>query len=114
VHRGRGSAGFLIGAGVLSWVAWVAATVAGRLLVSAVAEPAALGLDFAFTATFIALLMGMWKGRSDLVPWLVAGAVAILSARLLPGNWYIITGGLAGSLAGALGGRREEGAGDVA
>jgi 4-azaleucine resistance transporter AzlC len=113
VHRGRGTMGFFIGAGVLSWIAWVGATVAGRLLGAVVAEPAALGLDFAFTATFIALLLGMWKGRADLVPWLVAGAVAIACARLLPGNWYIIVGGLAGSLAGALGGRPGE-AGDVA
>jgi 4-azaleucine resistance transporter AzlC len=104
VQRGRGSIGFLLGAGVLSWIAWVASTMAGRLLGAAIADPARFGLDFAFTATFVALLMGMWRGRTDLVPWLVAGAVAIVAARLLPGNWYIVVGGLAGSFAGAFAG----------
>ena len=58
---------------------------------------------FAFTATFIALLLGMWKGRGDLVPWIVAALVAIAAKRLLPdSNWFIIIGGLAGSFAGAV------------
>ena len=64
-------------------------------------DPTALGLDFAFTATFLALLLGMWKSRGDLVPWIVGGLVALLVSQLVEGNWYIIAGGLAGSLAGA-------------
>ena len=44
----------------------------------------------------------MWKGKVDIVPWAVAAASAILTAKLVPGNWYIIVGGLLGSLAGAL------------
>jgi predicted branched-subunit amino acid permease/uncharacterized membrane protein len=58
VHRGRGSVGFYVGTAVLTWAAWVGSTVAGRLLGSAIADPAQFGLDFAFTATFIALLLG--------------------------------------------------------
>lgn len=102
VARGRGTVAFLVGSGVCSWIAWVGSTLAGRLLGSAIEDPTTYGLDFAFTATFIALLLGMWKGRGDLVPWIVAALVAIVSARLVPGNWYIIIGGLAGSLAGAV------------
>ena len=33
-----------------------------------------------------ALLLGMWKGKGDLVPWLVAALAAIISARLIPGS----------------------------
>ena len=44
----------------------------------------------------------MWKGKGDLLPWLVAALVAIVSAKLVPGSWYIIFGGIAGSLAGAI------------
>ena len=44
----------------------------------------------------------MWKGKGDLIPWLVAALAAIVSAKLIPGNWYIIIGGLLGSLAGAI------------
>lgn len=93
---------FLLGSGIAMWTVWMASTVIGRLAGSAIADPAAYGLDFAFTATFLALLLGMWRGRSDLVPWLVAAASAILAARTIDGSWSILIGGLAGSLAGAL------------
>src|SRR5690606_36488375 len=70
--KGRGSLAFLLGSGVLSWLVWLSATLAGRLLGSAIDDPARYGLDFAFTATFIALLLGMWRGKSDVLPWVVA------------------------------------------
>lgn len=111
LRKGRGSLAFMLGTGVLSWVSWVGSTVAGRALGAFIDDPTAYGLDFAFTATFLALLLGMWKGRGDIVPWLVAALVAIATAQLVEGNWYIIAGGLAGSLAGAgaetLGARRR-------
>jgi 4-azaleucine resistance transporter AzlC len=102
VSKGRGSVAFLVGSGVCSWIAWTGSTLVGRLLGAVIDDPVKYGLDFAFTATFIALLLGMWKGKGDLVPWIVAALVAIVAARLIPGNWYIIIGGLAGSLAGAI------------
>ena len=102
VSKGRGSVGFLVGSGVCSWIAWTGSTLAGRLLGAVIDDPTKYGLDFAFTATFIALLLGMWKGKGDLVPWIVAALAAIVASRLVPGNWYIIIGGLAGSLAGAI------------
>jgi predicted branched-subunit amino acid permease len=48
------------------------------------------------------LLLGMWKGRTDIVPWLVGALAALLTASLIEGKWYIIVGGVVGSLAGAL------------
>lgn len=102
MRKGRGTVSFLLGTGVLSWVSWLGSTVLGRTLGAFIDDPAKYGLDFAFTATFLALLLGMWKGRGDIVPWLVAALVAIATAQLIEGNWYIIAGGLAGSLAGAI------------
>lgn len=99
--RGGGSVAFLMGGGALAYVSWLSTNLLGYSLGSAIADPRQWGLDFAFTATFIALLLGMWKGRSDLVPWLVAAAVAILTSRFVDGSWHILAGGLAGSLAGA-------------
>ena len=111
LRKGRGGLAFMLGTGVLSWVSWVGSTVAGRALGAFIDDPTTYGLDFAFTATFLALLLGMWKGRGDLVPWFVGALVAIATAQLVEGNWYIIAGGLAGSLAGAaaetLGARRR-------
>lgn len=100
--KGRGTVAFLLGGGVLAYACWMVTTVIGHTLGSAIDDPAKYGLDFAFTATFLALLLGMWKGRDDLVPWLVAALAAILSSRLIPGSWYILIGGVVGSLAGAV------------
>lgn len=102
MRKGEGSVAFMLGTGVLSWVAWVGATLLGRVLGAFIDDPVKYGLDFAFTATFLALLLGMWKGRSDLVPWLVGALAALLTASMVEGKWYIIVGGIVGSLAGAL------------
>lgn len=102
MRKGGGSVAFLVGTGVLSWISWTGSTLCGRVLGAFIDSPARYGLDFAFTATFLALLLGMWKGRSDIVPWLVAALAAIATAQLVAGNWYIIVGGLAGSFAGAV------------
>jgi len=102
MRKGGGSVAFLCGTGVLSWLSWAGSTLLGRVLGAFIDNPVKYGLDFAFTATFIALLLGMWKGRSDLVPWLVGALAALLTASVVEGKWYIIVGGIVGSLAGAL------------
>lgn len=102
VRRGEGTVAFLLGTGVLSWFSWVGSTLLGRVVGAFIDDPVKYGLDFAFTATFIALLLGMWKGRTDLVPWLVGALAALLTASMVEGKWYIIAGGIVGSLAGAL------------
>lgn len=99
--NGRASAAYYFGASLSCYLTWVVSPLVGRIVGSAVDDPTTYGLDFAFTATFLALLFGMWRGRGDLVPWIVAALVAIATARLAPGNWYIVAGGLAGSFAGA-------------
>ena len=102
--KGRRDGAFLIGGGVLMLLAWSVSTLIGGVFGSAVEDPARWGLDFAFTAVFLALISGMWKGRADMLPWTVAAVVAVAAYQWLPGQWYILLGGLAGSLAGA-GGR---------
>jgi len=102
VSKGRGTVAFLVGSGACSWIAWTSSTLLGRMIGTAIDDPTRYGLDFAFTATFIALLLGMWKGKGDLVPWIVAALAAVATAKLIPGNWYIIIGGLVGSFAGAV------------
>ncbi len=97
---GGSDGAFLIGSGLTLFAAWLGATVTGYVMGTMVQNPARLGLDFAFPAVFVALLIGMWKGKSDLWPWAVAAGVAVFSARYLPGKWYILLGGLAGSVVG--------------
>lgn len=101
LEKGKKDAAFLLGSGCLLFLAWLSSGLVGRSLGSFIQDPAQFGLDFVFTAVFVALAVGMWRGKRTVVPWLVAGAVAGLAAWLLPGKWYILLGGIAGSLAGA-------------
>jgi len=100
--RGGRKSAFLLGSGLMAFLAWTGATLVGETAGSVLQDPRAIGLDFAFSAVFIGLLLGFWKGRRDLLPWGVAAVVAIFAALWLPGKWYIILGGIAGSVVGAV------------
>ena len=97
-HRGQASVGFLLGGGVCLLSVWCLGTLVGHRLGSFIQHPEAYGLDFAFVAVFTALLAGFWKGRSDGPSWCVAGALALATSQILPGKWYIISGGIGGAL----------------
>lgn len=103
VSRDKSDMGFLLGSGLLVWAAWLGATITGRLAGAVIPDPAAWGLDFAFTAVFLALLAGLWKGKGDIPPWVVAATTALAASHFLPGKWYIVIGGLAGCLTGLWG-----------
>lgn len=100
--RGKRNAALLLGGGLIMLVSWTTSTFVGATAGNFVKDPARWGLDFAFTAIFLAILAGMWRGRSDLLPWAVAAVVAVAAHQWLPGQWYVLLGGLAGSLAGAV------------
>jgi 4-azaleucine resistance transporter AzlC len=100
LSKGKADLGFLLGSGVVLWFTWMGATLAGRGMGAAIPSPELFGLDFAFTAVFLALLSGLWKGRSDIPAWAVAALAALAAHHFLPGKWYIVAGGLAGSLTG--------------
>ena len=99
--RGRGSVGLLLGSGLVVYASWVTSCTLGRFAGALIGEPARWGLDFAFSASFLALLTGMWRGRASLLPVAVAAGAALVAERLLPGAWYIVVGALCGSAAGA-------------
>jgi 4-azaleucine resistance transporter AzlC len=98
--KGTASSSFLLGSGLAILVSWVGATFLGYTVGSLLGDPAVWGLDFAFTAIFIALLVGLWRGKSDWLPWVVAAIAAIAADTWLPGNGYILIGTLAGSIVG--------------
>ena len=102
--RGGHDLGILVGAGLILWVAWLAATFPGYLAGSLVSEPKRFGLDLLMPIFFSAMAVPLWKGRASLLPWCVAGAVALLTAHLVSGYSFIVVGALAGALAGAFSG----------
>jgi len=98
LREGAGRGAFLLGAGLAIWVLWVVTTAVGAAVGGAIGEPRRYGLDFVLTAIFVAIAVGLWRGRADLAPWTVAATVAVVGADVLPGRWYILLGGVAGSL----------------
>ena len=103
MRRGGKDAGYYLGTGLALWSFWVLTGAIGRTFGAFVTEPGLLGLDFVAVAVFLALLIPMWEGKGrSLLPWVIAGSVAWALHALLPGTWYLLAGGLAGSLAGAL------------
>ena len=100
-RRGGRDAAYLLGAGLALYAVWVTSTVLGRSAGDLGYLVENWGLDYLTTAFFVALLAGFWRGRGDLLPWAVAGGVAVAAKWTLPGTWYIILGAVAGSLLGA-------------
>lgn len=100
-QAGRWDAAFLLGSGVLMWLMWVLSTAAGHVLGATLQPAPGHPLFFAALAVFVAILVPMWRGRADALPWAIAALVSVTLSRLLPGtSWYIVGGALAGSAAG--------------
>lgn len=80
----------LIGAGVVLWLAWVAGTIVGVLGGEALGDPAALGLDAAFPALFLALLAPQLDGRRPVVAAIAGAAIALALVPFTPAGVPII------------------------
>jgi len=74
----------LIGAGIVLWVAWVGGTIIGVIGGEALGDPAALGLDAAFPALFLALLVTQLNDRVAVVAALLGAAIAIVLLPFAP------------------------------
>jgi len=96
------SFGYLVGSSLFLWPTWFLTSFIGAALGKSLGDPAAIGLDFAFSAIFITILMGFWKGTRTGAA-IIASALAAVAAKLwLPGAWYIMAGGIAGVAVSAL------------
>jgi 4-azaleucine resistance transporter AzlC len=80
----------LVGAGLVLYVAWVGGTAVGALVGEAIADPESLGLDAAFPALFLALLVPQLRSRRALAAALLAAAVALVLIPFTPAGIPII------------------------
>lgn len=106
--RTRLSPAWYAGLAVPFYFVWVLASLAGSIVGAFLGDPKAIGLDFAFPAVFIVLVMGFWKGRENGAVLGASATAAVVVHQLLPGVWYIAAGAAAGVVATLLTGWRRE------
>lgn len=93
---------FLLGLIPIFYVNWMVWTVFGTLIGESIRNPEAYGFDFAFTAIFIGLAAGFWKGPRTGVVMAASAAASALTYLAINGPWYVMTGALAGIAAAIL------------
>jgi 4-azaleucine resistance transporter AzlC len=93
----------LVGAGAILYGCWVGGSAVGAIGGEALGDPATLGLDAAFPALFLGLLVPIAKGRRRVQAAMFGAAIAIALTPLAPVGLPII----AASLACLLGVRRR-------
>ena len=80
----------LVGAGIVLWLAWVAGTIIGVIGGEALGDPASLGLDAAFPALFLALLIPQLIGRREVAAAVLGAGIAIALVPLTQAGVPII------------------------
>jgi len=105
---------YMITMGAVLWVNWVATTGLGAAIGALMGDPATYGFDFAFTAIFLTLVVGLWRGPRTGVAIAASAAAAALVHLLFDGPWYIAAGGIAGALTGAVYGPFDEAVAEAA
>lgn len=83
------------------YLAWVLSSLGGALVGNTLGDPAVIGLDFAFPAVFIVLIMKFWKGPQTGLILLASAVAAVVTNHYLPGVWYIAAGAAAGLVVAA-------------
>ncbi len=99
---GRFNPRVLVGAGLTIYVAWVGGTILGSLFGDVIGDPARLGLDAAFPALFLALLVPQLTSRRATEAAVLGAAIALALTPFTPPGVPII----AASAACLLGWRR--------
>ena len=101
-QRYGGSALYFLGAGVITFLGWVASSALAGAVGNVLGDPRRYGLDFAFLGAFIGLLVPQLKNRGAWVSFGTAAIVAILVSQELPGKWHIIIAALLAAAAGVV------------
>lgn len=97
-QSGRISMPFYLSISACLYLTWIMFTAIGAGLGPHIGNIERYGFDMAFTAVFLVLLKGMWKGARASRSWLVSLVIAAGTYLLVPGAWYVATGAVAGLL----------------
>jgi 4-azaleucine resistance transporter AzlC len=105
-RRGGRGVAYYVAFGAALWVCWNLGTITGVVAGTSVPDPRALGLDFAITATFIAIVtLGIRRPRDAAIAVAAALAAGMLRGLGLGVVAVVLAGALA-PLVGRLGSRR--------
>ena len=92
---GRFDIGILLGAGLLLYPVWVGSTAVGALAGDLLGDPQRLGLDAAFPALFLALLVPLLRTRRAAAAAALGGAIALVLLPFAAPGVPIIAGSVA-------------------
>jgi 4-azaleucine resistance transporter AzlC len=87
---GRVERRVLLGAGATLWVFWTSGTVVGAVAGGAIGDPNRLGLDGAFPALFLALLVPQLRTRRAVAAALIGAAIAFVLVPFTPAGVPIV------------------------
>jgi 4-azaleucine resistance transporter AzlC len=104
---------FFLGTGAMLYVTWPTASLLGYALGAVVTDPKRWGFDFAFTAVFVTLAVGLARKHRAPLVWIASAAGAFAADRLLAGSMLgnsapVLVGGFAGALMAARGARTRD------
>jgi 4-azaleucine resistance transporter AzlC len=89
-RQGSFDRAILVGSGILFYVLWVGSTAAGTFVGGLLEDPDALGLDAAFAALFLAILVPYLKDRRAIQAAALAGAITLLLTPVAPAGVPIV------------------------
>jgi 4-azaleucine resistance transporter AzlC len=92
---GRYDRRLLLGAGLTLYGAWVGGTVVGAAAGSVLGDPETLGLDAAFPALFLALLVGQVPGRRGVLAAIAGAGIAAALVPFVPPGVPIVAASVA-------------------
>jgi len=98
--KGKRDFGFLGGSGFTQWITWPGGTAIGAILGASGIDPKTWGIDMVISGMFTLTVIGLWRGKQDVLPWIAAVATALLGLFWLPGNAYLLLGGFAAGSVG--------------
>lgn len=105
--KGKPGLGLLFGGGLALWLFWIIGTLAGLYFGSAIRDPKNYGLDMVMGCFLLSMV---FEGDRDLrmfIIWIVAAGASLMAYQWLPENSHVITGALAGSIAGIIIGEKK-------
>lgn len=97
-EQGERDAGFVLGSAMSPSLAWLLGTVLGSMLGGYAPNPRVLGLDFMLIAFSAAMMVGMFRQKSDLGVVAIGVLAALAIAGLDAPSWAPVVAGLAGGL----------------